>query len=212
MINVKRLERCLVLALVPFFVMAAIFASTPNGALSIAGSPGSSGARLYGTRAVIDGIGLSGENIAGVEVAHLDIGNLKALNAFVIERDFIPSSAIPGARGSTIRLEVPYVAAPDTIHLYSANTCLTGVGITHFGLLEGLVDGPLNSALANGYHPNFLTFLVNIIGPAGIIDITAKEMHVEFLRITTPTLVTQGGMALTITPLQTDPAFIGTCL
>lgn len=212
MLNSRRFELTVAVGLLPILMMAFAFAMTPTGALTLAGEPSSNGARLSATRLVVDGIGLYGSEIDGVAVSHFDLGELEAVSDLIIERDFRPSTAIPGAPTWTVRMVVPYAQALNTMDIYSSNGCVSGVGITNFGLFEGLVDPALNAALKDGHNPNLLTFLINIIGPSGLINFTIADLKLEAMNIQAGALRANRGFEISVSPQRVDPVFQGTCL
>ncbi len=212
MIDQSRFHRALIVSLLFVVGFCGYTASTPEGVFALAGAPGSPGARVYTRNLVIDGLGLYGASVDGRTVTHFDIGNLRQAQSMVIERDIAASSVAPGARDWTVRMETPYAVAPAGIDIYSANACVSGVGLTSFGLLSGLLDGFVNPAIANGHNPSLITALLNLIGPSGIIDITVSQFWAEAMVIDANRLTTPNGLTLHVTPRSTSPLFVGSCL
>lgn len=211
MIDPRRLERALIAGLLPVLAMALWLAFTPTVAMSLAGDPDSPGARLALDDSLINRLALGGDTVEGENVARLEIGRLRRSADLVIERDVLAGSVVPGAGVYTLRVEAPVTVIND-VDLFTSRACVRGVGLTRFGLLQGVFEPSLNQALADGFRPNLVTFLLNLIGPSGLIDFTIAEFRGELVRLDARLFTADRGVRTTFTPRVTSPSFQGSCL
>ncbi len=210
MIDDRRLASALLAGLLPLLMLAAAALVTPSTGLALAGDTSSPGARLALDELRIDELELSAVTVEGTETARFDIGAIERSARLVIERDVNVSSVVPGAGAYTLRLSAP-TAELEGLDLYTARACVSGVGLTNLGLLEGLVDPFLNSAVAEGYDDNLLTGLLNLIGPSGLINFTVEEFRAETVALDTTT-ISATGLETSFGPRTVDPAFAGSCI
>lgn len=212
MIDLRRFRLALIAGLAPLLLLGAVSATKPSVALAlIGGHPNSPGFRLSASHLVLDGMGLYSRSARGYHVAHFDIGRMTRGSDMVIERDFNPGSVIPVGGVYTIHVGVPSAMA-NSLDIFTARACVRGVGIAGFGLFDGLLDGWLNASLRSGLRPSLLTFLLNLIGPSGIIDFKVDRMWGETVLLKADRFDSPQGLAIKVGGHMRSSNFSGSCL
>lgn len=206
MIDDRRLAASLIAGLAPLIVLALIAVTQPISALGLAGDVDSPGARFVMLDPTIQGLGLDGATVEGVETTRWTAPTARL--QFVFERDVDFASVVPGGGIYTLRMtgQSEWTDAA----LFTSRACVKGVGLTGLNLFRGLTDGAVNSAIDNGFESNLLIGLLNLIKPLRI-TIKADEVFGEGVLITSG-LLAANQLELSHTPRRTDPVFAGSCI
>lgn len=187
---------------------ASIGAATPG--LALAGAAGSDSMRLHVSDMVLDRLQMTGDQVGGREVTVYSMSRLSSSGTLVIERDVNVSAVVPGATDWTLNLSGPNLQG-QSVRLLAARSCVRSVGVAGLPLFDGLLDPLINPAVADGFDPNLITEITNLIGSSGLVGVKVGGLWAESPRMTLST-VNLDQLSLTVTPKRVDPAFGGSCV
>ncbi len=124
-------------------------------------------------------------------VVRLEVGSLVEASALALDRP-LPDGSLRIAAGAPAGSGV---AAPAGVRLDATRACVRGLGITELGLLRGVLDGPLNEALAvdpeAGFQPTWATWLANAVGSTDVA-IVVEELRADIGALEAPALELAG--------------------